>query len=118
MDVPYEELDPGIRQVVRWLNDNGFYTTDSGDGVTKFEADEPMCCAMPFPNVAIQTSAAQLIDECNRLTSLLADQGVQVEPLGPEEVVTVVSLQGFYDPTISTENGYITLMGLDDKRLA
>jgi len=43
MDAGIEEfnyrLDPGIRQVVRWLRRIGYKTTDSGDGVSK-PADE------------------------------------------------------------------------------
>lgn len=39
-DFDYEQLDPGIRRLCRWLHDNGYVTCDSGDGVTKFEAAE------------------------------------------------------------------------------
>lgn len=31
----YDELDPGIREVVRALRDAGYNTIDSGDGVSK-----------------------------------------------------------------------------------
>ena len=46
----YNELDPGIRPHVRALNDAGFRTTDSGDGVSKIgtEGEE---CMLPFANV-------------------------------------------------------------------
>lgn len=37
----YDELDPGIREVVKWINDRGYTTTDSGDGCSKPE-DERM----------------------------------------------------------------------------
>ena len=44
-------LDPGIRDVVRYLRGKGYETTDSGDGVSKpaswFETGE----ALPFPHV-------------------------------------------------------------------
>ena len=36
-DIDYGELDPGIRETVRRLNEEGFETCDSGDGVSKFE---------------------------------------------------------------------------------
>ena len=50
-EVPYDELDPGIRETVRWLNKHLFKTTDSGDGVSKFQdPDNPvMDMAMDFP---------------------------------------------------------------------
>ena len=35
--INYNNLDPGIREFVRELNDAGFVTTDSGDGVSKPE---------------------------------------------------------------------------------
>lgn len=34
-DIDYDALDPGIREAVRWLRGLGYWTTDSGDGVTK-----------------------------------------------------------------------------------
>lgn len=34
-DVKYSALDPGIVDTVRLLRDEGFNTTDSGDGVSK-----------------------------------------------------------------------------------
>jgi hypothetical protein len=37
--VPWDNLDPGIRRLVRLLVDHGFETTDSGDNVSKFDAD-------------------------------------------------------------------------------
>jgi hypothetical protein len=33
--IDYEELDPGIRVLVKELNDRGVITSDSGDGVSK-----------------------------------------------------------------------------------
>lgn len=37
MSIPYADLDPGVRDLVRWLTGRGFHTTDSGDGRTKPE---------------------------------------------------------------------------------
>lgn len=51
-DIDYNEIDPGIRHVVKALNDAGYETTDSGDG-TKVGMD----CAMDFPHVAGAWSA-------------------------------------------------------------
>lgn len=119
MEVPYEDMDPGIRQTVRWLNNNGFITTDSGDGKTKYADGEEPCCAMPFPNVAIQTKPEALAADCDRLADLLREKGVQVKPMGEEgpEETGLVNFQGFYDPTVSTTEAYIVLTGLDDETL-
>ena len=70
--VNYNELDPGIVDVVRFLNKHGFTTTDSGDGVTKFNSScEPlMQCAIPFPHVISTTTPATLIDEATRMQAL------------------------------------------------
>lgn len=34
-DFDYEMLDPGVRDMVRWLRKKGYETIDSGDGVSK-----------------------------------------------------------------------------------
>jgi len=50
--IDYDEIDPGIRDVVRRLREAGYNTTDSGDGVTKFaEGGEAMDCALPYAHV-------------------------------------------------------------------
>ena len=60
--VPYDDLDSGIREVVRWLNTHGFDTVDSGDGKAKFtedgqplpgweSEDQDFDCVIPHPHV-------------------------------------------------------------------
>jgi hypothetical protein len=66
-DVDYDAIDPGIREVVRALNDHGFETTDSGDGVTK-EPDPGE--VMPFPHVAVHSTAETMISDSRRLFAL------------------------------------------------
>ncbi len=44
-------LDPGIRDVVVRLNNAGYVTTDSGDGVSKSDDAFASGCALPFPHV-------------------------------------------------------------------
>lgn len=46
----YEQLDPGIREIVRYIRREGFVTTDSGDGKTK----PPGPDVLPYPHVAVQ----------------------------------------------------------------
>lgn len=62
-DIDYRKLDPGIREVVRKLRDLGWETTDSGDGVSK----PAMTCAMPFPNVAVETTRVFFFHDAQRL---------------------------------------------------
>lgn len=50
-DFPYEELDPGIRELVKLLHDNGWSTMDSGDGVTKLQDGDDHPGVLPFPHV-------------------------------------------------------------------
>jgi len=117
--VPWNDLDPGIRDVVRLLHDNGFDTCDSGDGKSKFNTEgEPLLgtcdCAMPFPHVVANCSGALLVAECHRLKDLLRTRGVVVEAQGPDGDST--SIQASYDPV--SEVGVILLLDLDDARLA
>lgn len=69
-DAVAAELDPGIRLVVRWLRENDFNTTDSGDGETKAdmiaEGD-----ALDLPHVVMTVPPSRLIGEANRLRELL-----------------------------------------------
>lgn len=51
----YETLDPGIREVVRWLHSLGYKTTDSGDGYSKLPDER----AMNVAHVAIDVSDAE-----------------------------------------------------------
>jgi len=64
-----EELSPGIKDFVVWLNDNGFDTIDSGDGSNH---EDGMECAVEFPMVAIQVmDKNKLISEADRLIELI-----------------------------------------------
>lgn len=120
-EADYEEIDPGIREVVRFLRGHGFDTTDSGDGKTKFPdgPDQPPvdACAMPMANVAILVEPAHLVDEADRLCALLEGAGVKVGALsgGPEDD-ELVEIQAGYDP--ADGSSVIVLMFLDDAKLA
>jgi hypothetical protein len=124
--VPYDDLDPGIRELVRWLNDNDFQTQDSGDGRTKFQedgsplpewttADQDFECVMPFPHVVMPCPVEKLGSECDRLRDLLVGAGVPVEAQGPDGSPAI---QGTYDPSLSEHPAYILLMGVDAALLA
>jgi len=121
MTVPnYEELDPGIRKVVRWLNDNGFKTVDSGDGRTKFtedgkplpeweSGDPDFDMVIPHPHVVIEVTPEALVSETDRLHRLVQER-VAVEPIGFDD--EGVSLQGTYDPALPEHPAFILVMGL------
>ncbi len=64
--VPYRYLDPGIREVVRFMNDNGFHTTDSGDGVRQCAAGR----GCTFPHVIARCSPLDMVQEARRLLDL------------------------------------------------
>jgi hypothetical protein len=126
MSVPYDDLDPGIRQVVRWLNDNDFTTHDSGDGKTKFQedgetplpdwatGDEGYDCVMPFPHVIMSVAVDVMGPECVRLRDLLLERGLPVGVQGPDDDI---SIQGSFDPCLEKHPAYVMLFGLDDVRL-
>lgn len=69
------ELDDGIRGMVLWLRDNGFRTTDSGDG----SKHGNMGGALPVPHVAMVIVPSDMISECDRLHALVNDPEWQVE---------------------------------------
>lgn len=74
-----EECDPGIQDVVRKCLDNGFRTTDSGDGETKKDENGNLpLCALPFKNVVcIVEFEDELIKESRRLKSIFPDWSVE-----------------------------------------
>ncbi len=80
-DIDYDELDPGIRELVRKLRKNGFNTTDSGDGKHKFkEGNEHLkCCALDFPNVMIEVDKENAFKETDRLARLLKRWGIKLK---------------------------------------
>jgi hypothetical protein len=111
-DIDYDDLDPGIREVVRRLNKAGFATCDSGDGVSKTEAIADGE-AEPFPHVYIQVPMADdLIKESYRLKTLVESWGICVEPVG----FTPVWIQATFDPS-NEYSPVLMLTGVSDKAL-
>lgn len=121
---PYDELDPGIRETARWLYDNGFNPTDSGDGVSKVGN---MDCAQTFPHVYMVVQQPDLLEaEVERLWGLLQTRDVHLfaGPLTPEAAEELgVSWEGAPDGAIpgTLEGSYapggpalIMLVGLND----
>lgn len=96
-DLNYEELDLGIRETVRFLRDNGFNTTDSGDGVSKPKGD----CVIDESHVFIVCDIEELIYEADRLYDLLIDKGIEG---------STFTIQASYNPHDGT--GVIMFLGV------
>ncbi len=67
----YDELDPWIRDKVRAINEAGFETTDSGDGVSKPADWYESGCAIPFPHVVVSTTSATMLIDAHRLAGVV-----------------------------------------------
>lgn len=74
----YDQLDPGIRDIVKLLHDNGFDTTDSGDGISKSKDGWPENEIIPYPHVFCVDTVNTLINESWRLLKILP-KGWKVE---------------------------------------
>ena len=74
-------LDPGIRDVVVKLREQGFETTDSGDG----SKADTMGCAWPFPMAVAVVERDHLLAEADRMAALWPDWRVEASyaPGGP-----------------------------------
>ncbi len=119
-------LDPGIRRLVVWLNLDGFLTSDSGDGVSKPDAerwiDEPHVVISLPPETEQDRNwkmsfSDRLTAEADHLASRLRYAGVDFdaevldEDLGMD--VPAYRIEATYDPV--RQEGTIILFGLDDK---
>ena len=108
-----DNLCPGIRRTVEWLQSEGFKTTDSGDGVSNGD----MGCAMPFPNVFMVCSPASLILETHRLYDLLQEKGIEARAflLDVEDDKQPPHIEATYDPSDGIAG--IALFNVDDALL-
>lgn len=119
MSAPYDEVDPGVRQLVRLLAEEGFCTCDSGDGRSKFQEDgSPLSewdgvALIAVPHVAMTCEPTRLIDESYRLHRLMVSLGVGVQAQGMGDAP---SIQASFDPCDAM--GLIVLLGVDDALLA
>ena len=117
----YEDLDPNIRDVVRFCRDLGFETTDSGDGQSKPTDDEWDAGArhpqgvrvLDYPHVFIVCDPNHVAGQSARLMESLRLRGVDVQPVGPEGGVHI---QATFDPACIVP-AIIELSGLTDDML-
>ena len=108
-NIDYDELDPGIRRLVRKLRDAGFETVDSGDGYSKEGVYEDF---LPFPHVAMLSTPSHLVADADRLMACLEEWGVSFEPKDPE---TDIQIEASYSPV----DGHTVLLlsNVDDTML-
>lgn len=87
------ELDPGIRQLVFYLRGEGYNTTDSGDGVSKFEGLDPdakedtHCIPLAYPHVFMTTEAHDLRHAADELDVCIS----KLQPTKPYHVAASYS---------------------------
>ena len=118
IDIPYDDLDPGIRKTVKWLNEMGFETYSSGDGKTKLEDPDYDVVVHEYatiPHVFIHVpEPSKLVDETDRLYRLILRVMGEVFPhMGEED--DEGSLLASYDPTHGTPR--IVLVNVYDEIL-
>jgi hypothetical protein len=108
--IDYDDLDPGIRRVVRLLNQHGFVTSDSGDG----SKAGVMECAVDYPMVVVvPTSRGE--DEAHDIHGLLV--GASRDPSVWEQTMErpFAQVEYFYHP--HTQTGLISITGFADRDL-
>jgi len=103
--IDYEELNPGIRRLVKMLRDAGFETTDSGDGKTNVEAG--MEGALTVPHVHCIVSSKTMVQEAHRMLLLITDANLDIGP---------GTVQALFDPTDGV--AMVSVYGIDDSVLA
>lgn len=93
----YDELDPGIRDVVRWLRGHGFQTCDSGDGISKSVEWYVEGEALAEPHVFMVVPVDQIVAEARRLRTLVESElGLVVTQ--PGEIKIGVTIEASYEP--------------------
>ena len=110
-----DDLNPGIRRTVQWLNDGSFQTCDSGDGKTHEHA-----CDRDYPYVVIRCDPMYLVGEADRLRRSLREIGISLKAQGhalnESGKLFCACIQASYDPV--DRMALIDLMGVDDAMLS
>jgi hypothetical protein len=105
----YDQLNPGIRRVVRFLHVHLFESINSGDGRTH------VCeCDADYPFVTIRVAPSLMAQEADRLYKLLTDEGIEFT--GTDEEGHGTSIEATYWPA-DGEDAWISLLGVDDEML-
>lgn len=104
-EVNYDELNPGIRQCVRWLREHGFNTSSSGDGKT-----HECTCDPDHAFVTMLVDPNQMVAEADRLASLLQER-LGIELTGLDEDGSGTEVSAMYWPSTTA---ILVLDGVDD----
>lgn len=116
-EVPYDELDPGIAATVRWLNEAGFVTVDSGDGVTKLAAGapEPCCHVNPVPHVHIKVPVTEAPETWRRLSAAMEARGLAWHDMSEDDdaldAAHDVVWQSVWEPLFDADHIHVLLSG-------
>jgi len=92
------DLASGVKDLVIFLNENGFVTTDSGDGTGELE------CSCSFPMIAFDTCCDDpkfMLSFADRLMEFLENHGVEFS-----DDIDGPSIQAIYNPA----DGLVTVM--------
>ena len=101
-----DNINPGIKKTVKWFNDLGYKTSDSGDGVTHdFECDRDYAYV-----TILLDDPMTLSTQADRIKALIEERGVSVLAVGEYPCI-----QADYDPV--NKLAIIQVMGLSDKEL-
>lgn len=116
---PWDDLDPGIRSVVRMLWEAGFAPTDSGDGVSK--RGSGMEGVLPMPHVVVQVDdPGEFITTTDAVTAQLADAGFDMDPRfgwhveGTYSQGSALVIAYGPEPTIEDIDREMTIAGMAD----
>lgn len=74
-EVKSKHLNPGIRKLVNFLQQEKFHTIDSGDGET-----HDYKCDRDYGYISIMSSSEKLIEESERLVKVLRRVGIEAVP--------------------------------------
>ncbi len=124
--IDLNELDPGIRRTVAFLREHGFDTTDSGDGVSKFQPDsrwyvpdDPEAWSQA-PHVVIRTTPDALVGLTSAVYESLVAHGINFDgPATLEEAMESMppSVEGSFRPGEKVGGepiAIVAVLGIDD----
>ena len=106
--INYDEIDPSMRRLVRWLDAHGFEILRC-EAASKGDSRE---CGNPA-NVKLRAQRNYLLDEADRLHAELAAAGVDIDAINVHDDAWIVAS---YDTGV--RGGYvILLLGVSDANL-
>ena len=102
--IVYDEINPKIRRTVRWLQQEGFETFQSGDGENYGQCDED--AGLTFPYVFIWGD----IEDADLLASLCEEVGIPLAHYremanGEVDLTPGAQINLYYDPVNDAEDG-------------